>query len=47
MIRIDIDDRTVLYALDGLRARLADMTPAMDNIAQALESETCSPQARG
>lgn len=40
MIRIEIDDREVRAALDHLARRAADLTPAMADIAQALESET-------
>lgn len=40
MIKIDIDDREVVEALDRLQSKLSDLTPAMRDIAQALESET-------
>lgn len=40
MIKIDIDDREVRAALADLARKLSDLTPAMHNIAQALESET-------
>jgi len=40
MIRIDIDDREVLDALEALRRRVADMTPAMAGIAAELASQT-------
>lgn len=40
MIRIDIDDREVTQALERLQRKVADLTPAMRDIAQALESET-------
>lgn len=40
MIVIDIDDREVTQALERLRRKLSDLTPAMREIAQALESET-------
>lgn len=40
MLNIEIDDREVLAALDRLRRRVDDLSPAMRNIAQLLESET-------
>ncbi len=40
MIEIEIDDREIRRALDDLARKLSDLTPAMTNIAQALESET-------
>lgn len=36
MIQIDIDDREVRQALEALSRRVADMTPAMHRIGQAL-----------
>jgi phage gpG-like protein len=36
MIRIDIDDREVRQALEGLRRRSSNMKPAMHTIGQAL-----------
>jgi hypothetical protein len=36
MIRIDIDDREVRQALEGLRRRTSNMKPAMHAIGQAL-----------
>ncbi|GIX31377.1 MAG: hypothetical protein KatS3mg124_1849 [Porticoccaceae bacterium] len=36
MIQIDIDDRAVRQALEALSRRVADMTPAMHRIGQAL-----------
>lgn len=38
MIDVQIDDREVRAALDGLRRRLADMTPVMRAIATELEA---------
>ncbi|MGD9872372.1 MAG: phage virion morphogenesis protein [Thauera sp.] len=40
MIKIDVDDREVRAALAELARKLSDLTPAMHNIAEALESET-------
>jgi phage virion morphogenesis protein len=40
MIRIDIDDRSVLQALEDLRHRVEDLTPAMAGIAAELASQT-------
>lgn len=40
MLKIEVDDRQVLDVLARLQARVADLSPAMRNIAQALESET-------
>lgn len=40
MLKIEVDDREVLAALAQLQRRAADLTPAMRDIAQALESET-------
>lgn len=39
MITIQIEDREVLRALDALRARVGDMTPAMRAAAQVLRSD--------
>ncbi len=38
MIKIDIDDRDVLQALDRLARRVSDMTPAMRAIGQEMET---------
>lgn len=40
MIRIDIDDRSVLDALQDLLGRMEDMTPVMAGIAAELASQT-------
>lgn len=40
MIRIDIDHRSVLAALEDLHARVEDMTPVMAGIAAELASQT-------
>lgn len=40
MIKIDIDDREVRAAIDRLQRKVSDLSPAMRDIAQALESET-------
>lgn len=40
MIRVEIEDRAVLDALEDLRARVSDLTPVMADVAQALASET-------
>lgn len=40
MLKIEVDDREVLAVLARLQARVADLSPAMRDIAQALESET-------
>lgn len=39
MITIQIEDREVVRALDALRARVGDMTPAMRSAAQVLRSD--------
>jgi len=38
MIRIDIDDREVRWALEELRRRASNMKPAMHTIADRLHS---------
>lgn len=40
MIRLELDDREVQRALDGLSARLSDMTPVMHRVAQVMEEGT-------
>lgn len=40
MIRIDIDDRSVLATLEDLRRRVTDMTPVMAGIAAEMASLT-------
>ncbi len=40
MISLELDDREVQRALDGLSARLSDMAPVMHRVAQVMEEGT-------